>query len=146
MTLVIGPEFTAEFCAVLALKAMIVTTWPCENRPIRVCRGLEGWAAVNLRFDDFYEMKLRTFSAMSRYGRDNPGLRPGALSPPHLYADRRAPIPLTRAIDTLIIQVGKTQSVCAWLLILPRGSVATLWSGYRRTDPSCPPISMDWCG
>jgi hypothetical protein len=79
------------------------------------CRGLEGWTVVNLALDRFYEHKLVEGSLMQAAGDD--GLargQPGVFSHDPSVARRHAArwtlIPLTRAIDTLVIQIDTTLS------------------------------------
>ncbi len=65
------------------------------------CRGLEGWTAVNLGLDKFYDWKLQEAKKSAEES--------NLLVSPEQEAHRRAAqwlmIPLTRAIDTLVIQV-----------------------------------------
>lgn len=72
------------------------------------CRGLEGWTTVNLGLDDFYSYKLATYS-----GPPVP-LAPGDLGKDvdsaRLHAARWTMIPLTRAMDTLVIQISQLYS------------------------------------
>lgn len=67
------------------------------------CRGLEGWIVFALGFDDFWDFKL------------NMGLRSATRSDDlysthettaHAEAARWAMIPLTRAMDTLLLQIS----------------------------------------
>jgi len=86
--------------------------YPNDREALRIvqydsCRGLEGWTVLNYAFDDFwtykYQQKLNS-----------------AISPDNLldtkediatnYASRWAMIPLTRAIDTLVINVSNKDS------------------------------------
>jgi hypothetical protein len=62
--------------------------------PYDSCRGLEGWTVVNLALDRFYEHKL----ALS------------ASEDPMMDAARWLMIPLSRAIDTLVIQFDQPSS------------------------------------
>jgi hypothetical protein len=67
------------------------------------CRGLEGWTVINYAFDEFWEYKYRQWlSAPQEPGNlfDTPEERAGA------FASRWAMIPLTRAMDTLVVNVS----------------------------------------
>ncbi len=90
------------------------------------CRGLEGWTTINLGFDDFYDHK----SAIAR-----------KLGPPptdgiadmegwaRRFAATWAMIPLTRAIDTIVIEVSPRDSpVMAALRKIHSGSGADFMS------------------
>jgi hypothetical protein len=71
------------------------------------CRGLEGWTTVNLGLDDFYSYKLATYPGSAA---STPGDLRGDVAPAHLHAARWTMIPLTRAIDTLVVQISQTYS------------------------------------
>ncbi len=68
------------------------------------CRGLEGWSVVNLGFDEFYDWKLKDSPESIEENR--------LLVSPEQAAHQRAAqwlmIPLTRAIDTLVIQASSS--------------------------------------
>lgn len=66
------------------------------------CRGLEGWTVINLGLDEFYQHKLNLWQP-SDSGSDE--LSDDA-NQAHRFAARWIMIPLTRAIDTLVIQIG----------------------------------------
>jgi AAA domain len=68
------------------------------------CRGLEGWSVVALALDDFYTHKLATHPGVATAG--------SPLSPEeaHLAAARWLMIPLTRAMDTLVVQIRQPYS------------------------------------
>jgi hypothetical protein len=63
-------------------------------------RGLEGWAVFLWGLDDFFDYKV------SRWHADAPSSASNADHQASLFAARWLMIPLTRAIDTLVIQVG----------------------------------------
>ena len=67
------------------------------------CRGLEGWTTINFGLDDFFAYKYR--SAQKTY-MDSPN----KLLSKNEYANRAAAlwlmIPLTRAMDTLVININ----------------------------------------
>jgi hypothetical protein len=88
-------------------------SYPTEVNQLRIvqyesCRGLEGWTVVNLGLDRFYEVKLAM--AESRVLPDSSGELP--IDP--LRAQREAArwvlIPLTRAMDTILIQLDCGES------------------------------------
>lgn len=87
--------------------------YPTSIRQLRIvqydsCRGLEGWVAMNLAFDQFYEYKCQTWRPPD--GR-NAGTFPDDPELPKRFAARWIMIPLTRAIDTLVIEVGIQSSI-----------------------------------
>lgn len=65
------------------------------------CRGLEGWTTVNLGFDKLYDRKL--CRRLEEVGETDIFSSPERDA--HLHAAQWLMIPLTRAIDTLVIQV-----------------------------------------
>jgi hypothetical protein len=67
------------------------------------CRGLEGWTVVNLGFDRFFDLKR----SQSLQGKDrDPELFFDPQEAARRYAAQWLMIPLTRAIDTLVIEIG----------------------------------------
>ena len=76
------------------------------------CRGLEGWTVVNLDFDKFIEYKMQTFEEEET----------NELALESLEEKRRrfvylwALIPLTRAIDTLVITLSNPNSYISKVL------------------------------
>jgi hypothetical protein len=79
------------------------STYPTSIEQLRIvqydsCRGLEGWVTVNLALDDFYEHKKALFE--KEPAQDSAA---DAATQAHLKAARWAMIPLTRAMDTLVI-------------------------------------------
>jgi len=86
--------------------------YPTEIDQLRIvqyesCRGLEGWTVVNLGLDQFYDNKFNNYIPDSE--KEVEYLK-GDTSPAHLYASRWLLIPMTRAMDTLVIQIGKKDS------------------------------------
>lgn len=86
--------------------------YPTEIDQLRIvqyesCRGLEGWVVVNFGLDQFYEHKLKTYEKPIE---QEAGILQGDSSPAHLYAARWLLIPMTRAMDTLVIQISKEDS------------------------------------
>lgn len=80
-------------------------SYPTSIEELRIvqydsCRGLEGWTCVNLRFDELYDYKLRQYRppAQMTFMADDQAA--------HFFAARWLMIPLTRAIDTLVIQIN----------------------------------------
>ena len=67
------------------------------------CRGLEGWAAINYGLDQLWTYKFRQWFTEQH---QVDGLYQSAEEAAKLHASRWAMIPLTRAIDTLVINVG----------------------------------------
>jgi hypothetical protein len=85
----------------------IRTSYPTSVNQLRIiqydsCRGLEGWVVINFGLDTFYEYKKSLWQppAITEPGvfADDPALA-------HLFAARWVMIPMTRAIDTLVIQI-----------------------------------------
>jgi hypothetical protein len=79
--------------------------YPTDADQVRIvqyesCRGLEGWVVVNLGLDRFFEHKRALATAIR--GVD-----------PALEAARWLTIPLSRAIDTLVIQLDAPSSPVA---------------------------------
>ena len=77
------------------------------------CRGLEGWVVVCFALDEFYNFKKATAEISSEEKNDMFfEYEESALA----YAKRWIMIPLTRAIDTLVIHVSKSDSYVADIL------------------------------
>ncbi len=68
------------------------------------CRGLEGWTVVNLGFDDLYDYKVNEWKKKAVEEAD-------LSTSPEQYAAQWLTIPLTRAINTLVIQVSSADHV-----------------------------------
>jgi hypothetical protein len=82
-------------------------TYPTDLDQIRIvqyesCRGLEGWTVVNFKFDELYEIKKW---AWSKEGKGQKEMFITDEEAAHLFAARWCMIPLTRAMDTIVIQV-----------------------------------------
>jgi hypothetical protein len=86
--------------------------YPTSVKQVRLvqydsCRGLEGWITINLRLDAFYYHKRSLFRAPV-------GTEPGVFADDptlaHLFAARWVMIPMTRAIDTLVIEISAEDS------------------------------------
>jgi hypothetical protein len=67
------------------------------------CRGLEGWTVFALRFDDFWAFKI---AEGLRRGTASGDLFVTAEEVARQHAGRWAMIPMTRAMDTLVINVS----------------------------------------
>jgi hypothetical protein len=90
--------------------------YPTDTDQLRIvqyesCRGLEGWVVVNLGLDRFYSLKLSTFRDSKLL---STATRPGSIgsdtSAAQAQAARWLLIPLTRAMDTLVIQLDSKDS------------------------------------
>ena len=86
--------------------------FPTDRDALRIvqydsCRGLEGWTVINYGFDEFWEYKYRQWLA-SPHEPDN--LFETTQERAALFASLWAMIPLTRAIDTLVINVSAQPS------------------------------------
>jgi hypothetical protein len=84
-------------------------SYPTDTEQIRIvqydsCRGLEGWVVVNLDFDGFYAHKLVKYQLLPPDRKRPLG---NDAEEAHLYASRWSLIPLSRAMDTLVIQISK---------------------------------------
>lgn len=72
------------------------------------CRGLEGWTVINYAFDEFYEYKYQQWLASPQ---DLGGLFETKEELATAFAAQWVMIPLTRAMDTLVINVSGRPSV-----------------------------------
>ena len=89
--------------------ADIRESYPTHTEQVRIvqydsCRGLEGWMVVNLDFDGFYNHKLEKYQLFPPHRKK---LLSNNSEDAHLYASRWSLIPLSRAMDTLIIQISE---------------------------------------
>lgn len=96
-------------------SADVRDSYPTEVDQLRIvqyesCRGLEGWIGVNLGIDTFYTMKLAAAEAAVSAGAGAPGAFTDDRSAAMRFAARWLLIPLTRAIDTLVIQLDDESS------------------------------------
>lgn len=71
------------------------------------CRGLEGWVVMNFALDELFELKLES-AQMSESERSDMFVEKEELA--WEYAKKWIMIPLTRAIDTLVIHVSSVDS------------------------------------
>ena len=86
--------------------------FPTDRDALRIvqydsCRGLEGWTVINYGFDEFWEYKYRQWLSSPHEPDD---LFETAEERAALFASLWAMIPLTRAIDTLVINVSAQPS------------------------------------
>lgn len=77
-------------------------SYPTDNQQLRLvqydsCRGLEGWVVVNFELDSFYDYKLAQLTQTAQTATDPAAIR--------LRVARWLFIPLTRAMDTLVIHL-----------------------------------------
>lgn len=83
-------------------------SYPTDNQQLRLvqydsCRGLEGWVVVNFELDSFFDYKLNQLRRTSLDITDSTAI--------HLRAARWLFIPLTRAMDTLVIHLTERSSL-----------------------------------
>lgn len=87
--------------------------YPTDRDALRIvqydsCRGLEGWTVINYAFDEFWEYKYQQWLAAPQEPSnlfDTPEERARE------FASRWAMIPLTRAMDTLLINISSQPSI-----------------------------------
>lgn len=85
-------------------------TFPTELDQLRIvqydsCRGLEGWICVNFSFDEFYKYKLGAYKDL----RGQTDFR-SVDEKKQEFAANWLLVPLTRAIDTLVLQIDDPDS------------------------------------
>ena len=86
--------------------------YPTDRDSLRIvqydsCRGLEGWTVINYAFDDFYDYKYRQWiNAPQELG----GLFDTQEDLAAAFAAQWTMIPLTRAMDTLVLNLSKRAS------------------------------------
>lgn len=90
----------------------IRTSYPTSVKQLRIvqydsCRGLEGWITINLGLDAFYEHKKSLWRPPAV---SEPGVFADDPAQAHLFAARWVMIPMTRAMDTLVIQTDAKPS------------------------------------
>jgi hypothetical protein len=73
------------------------------------CRGLEGWTVINLGLDEFFEYKVNEWRLRS-VSPSEPGAFENDSQAASQYASRWMMIPLTRAMDTLVITITRRPS------------------------------------
>ncbi len=87
--------------------------FPTDREALRIvqydsCRGLEGWTVINYGFDDFWRYKHQQWLSSPQ---EPGGLFETAEERAAAFASRWAMIPLTRAMDTLVINVSAQPGV-----------------------------------
>jgi len=92
--------------------------YPTSRDALRIvqydsCRGLEGWAVINYAFDDFFDYKYRQRIESPE---DQGGLFDTEETLAAAYAAQWAMIPMTRAMDTLVINVSDRSSPLKYVL------------------------------
>jgi hypothetical protein len=83
------------------------------------CRGLEGWTVINYGFDELWEYK---YSQWFTERHEGDGLFDSLESLAVAHASRWAMIPLTRAMDTLVVNVSGQSSRLKEILLQVRRS------------------------
>jgi hypothetical protein len=117
-------------------------TYPTDLDQLRVvqydsCRGLEGWTTVNLRFDELYDYKLSEYHppAQTSYIEEDRAA--------HTFAARWLMIPITRAIDTLVIQINSSDNLVGEALKAAARDCADLVEWHRIEAASPMTISPE---
>jgi len=95
-----------------ASSADVREYYPTDRDALRIvqydsCRGLEGWTVINYAFDAFYEYKYKQWLAAPQ---DLGGLFDTEDELASAFAAQWAMIPLTRAMDTLVINISHAPS------------------------------------
>jgi hypothetical protein len=113
-------------------------TYPTHLQQRRVvqydsCRGLEGWAVVNFALDDFYDYKLQRSYTTLQQDEKHIGYNQARAQ---IYAARWLMIPLTRAMDTLVIHVRQKNSKVreALLTVLSQYPEFVEWLNYPQSE------------
>lgn len=96
-----------------AVSAEIRDQFPTDKSALRIvqydsCRGLEGWTVINYGFDALWDFKYALSMSSSQPAGDLFDTPEEAAA---TFAARWAMIPLTRAMDTLVINVGAHASI-----------------------------------
>lgn len=86
-------------------------TYPKSLEQLRIvpydsCRGLEGWICVNIAFDKFYEYKCKTYKPEKKEQMD---FMSDEVKK-ELFVAKWCLIPLTRAMDTIVIHIEDSNS------------------------------------
>ncbi|MEZ5758278.1 MAG: hypothetical protein R3D86_08660 [Emcibacteraceae bacterium] len=102
-----------------ATSADIREHYPTERDALRIvqyesCRGLEGWIVINYALDNFYEIKFNQFIS-------SPQVSQGQFKSKEelalIFAAQWLMIPLTRAMDTLVINLTSQQTFLKSIMI-----------------------------
>lgn len=94
---------------------LVRETYSTDNEQLRIvqydsCRGLEGWVVVNFELDSFYEYKLKQLSHPSETSSRTVASELKDPDVIRLRTIRWLLIPLTRAMDTLVIHLTERSS------------------------------------
>jgi len=89
------------------------SNFPTDRNALRIvqydsCRGLEGWTVINYGFDDFWNYKNQQWLCGPQ---NHGGLFETSEDRASEFASRWAMIPLTRAMDTLVINISTQPSI-----------------------------------
>jgi len=92
---------------------LVDSNFPTDRDALRLvqydsCRGLEGWTVINYAFDELWEYKYRQWLASPQELATLFDTREQCAA---AFASVWAMIPLTRAMDTLVINVSARQEV-----------------------------------
>ena len=103
-------------------------SFPTELNQLRIvqydsCRGLEGWTVVTYALDTFFEYKQQSF--VDLVGQDE--LFVEKEDRKLLFAKRWLMIPLTRAIDTLVLHIESKDSYVGKALSSMKGRENIIW-------------------
>ena len=102
------------------------------------CRGLEGWTVINFQLDTLWDYKRSQWFSEDHVVDD---LYRTAEESAAQHASRWVMIPLTRAIDTLVINIGRGQSFVRNSTITLRISCVSRYDqvapGRRVEPPLC---------
>ncbi|WP_205626875.1 hypothetical protein, partial [Pseudoponticoccus marisrubri] len=95
-----------------ATAADVRAQFPTDRDALRIvqydsCRGLEGWTVFNYALDDFYDYKYRKWLNAPQ---DLGGLFDAQEDLAAAFAAQWTMIPLTRAMDTLVINLSTRTS------------------------------------
>lgn len=87
--------------------------YPTERDALRIvqydsCRGLEGWAVLNYAFDDLFDYKYRQWLEAEH---DTEDRFETVEELARAFASQWIMIPLTRAMDTLVINISRRESI-----------------------------------
>jgi len=87
------------------------SSYPTSLEQLRIvqydsCRGLEGWICVNIAFDKFYEYKYETYKTEKKGQLD---FMPDEVKK-ELFVANWCLIPLTRAMDTIVLHIEDSNS------------------------------------
>lgn len=103
----VGERLESEGFAVWdGVSTTVRDSYPLSAAQLRIvqydsCRGLEGWVTIAVELDELYRYKRETWQP--------PAAEPGSFADDpeeaHRHAARWLMIPLSRAVDTLVIQV-----------------------------------------